>query len=89
MAERLCLHCEISELLMRRQQAGEIVDAQTIGHLCEVVADIAVSLKALDGATDTFACAHDFLVRFEAQIEAGTYAVGKELVTAPARKTVN
>jgi hypothetical protein len=86
MADRLCLHCEISEILMRRQQAGEVVDERTIGRLCEVIADIANSNP--EGPVDAFKFAHDFLVRFEAQIASGQFETSHELVVAP-RKTVN
>lgn len=75
-----CLHCEISELMMRRQAAGEVVDVDTIGRLCEVIADVAASHDA--DAPQIFAAARTFLARFERDVADGTFTKDRAVVTA-------
>jgi hypothetical protein len=78
-----CLHCEISELLQRRQAQGEPVDPDVIGKLCEVIADIAASDPAQ--APAILRTAFVFLSRFGSEIAAGTYNNGRELITRQSR----
>jgi hypothetical protein len=78
-----CLHCEISELMQRRQAQGERVAPDVIGKLCEVIADIAASDPA--AANNVFRYARSYLDHFECKIAAGTYGDGGELVTRQSR----
>lgn len=78
MSTAKCLHCEISEIIMRRQTEGEEVCVHTIGKICEVIADIAASNEPRSGLA--FAAARGFLARFEQDICSGKYRTDRELV---------
>lgn len=78
-----CLHCEISELMMRRQAAGEKLSVQVLGAVCEVIADMGLSVDPGE-RTAFFEAACAFLDKFEGEISAGTFKVGVERVD-PAR----
>lgn len=71
-----CLHCEISHMLMRRQAAGEPVNEQMIGEICQVLADMAASQPYLMGAGHVMHVASQFLTRFLLEILDGTYIAG-------------
>lgn len=65
--------------MMRRHAAGEKVSVETIGKICEVIADIAASQPAAD-QPNVFQTAAYFLAKFSADIASGEYGKNAERV---------
>lgn len=83
----MCLHCEISELIKRREAAGEERGVETIARICEVLGDIASALDQHGNKcpAEVFKLARQFLDRTEREIASGAFGRRKTLVIEQTR----